>query len=196
MTRSATKPVDGAHPPQNDANLRDWMVEYQRGNASAFEKLYSELSDEVYAYLATLCLDASQTDDVFQECFLQIHRARHTYLPDRPVKPWIFGIARHVYRTHRRAAKRRTERERSGARFDTYVERMFQRLIDREFIAETLQHVAPARREPLVLHHAFGWSFEEIGQLLGVRAGTARVRAHRGMVDLRRHTGLQAEGTP
>ncbi len=194
MARSASDSVEGHD--QKDATLREWMVEYQGGSAGAFDRLYAALSDEVYAYLATLCLDASWTNDLFQECFLQIHRARHTYLADRPVKPWVFGIARHVFRTHRRATRRRAARERSGARVDRYVEEMFQRLIDRDVIAETMVHVAPGRREALVLHHALGWSFVEIGRLLNVSAGTARVRAHRGMADLRRHIATQAEGQP
>ncbi len=194
MARSAPDSVE--RHDQKDATLRECMVEYQRGSAGAFDRLYSALSDEVYAYLAALCLDASQTNDLFQECFLQIHRARHTYLVDRPVKPWVFGIARHVFRTHRRATRRRAARERSGARVDIYVEEMFQRLIDRDVIAETMVHVAPGRREALVLHHALGWSFVEIGRLLNVSAGTARVRAHRGMTDIRRHVAAQAEGQP
>ena len=38
------------------------MVEYQRGSAGAFDRLYSALSDEVYAYLAAN--DASQAHRV------------------------------------------------------------------------------------------------------------------------------------
>lgn len=171
------------------------MGEYQRGSADAFDRLYAALKGEVYGYIAAICLDVSETNDLFQECFLQIHRARHTYLPDRPVRPWMFGIARHVVRAQRRRSRRRAKREKNGARLDIYVEEMFQRLIDRDFVAQALRRVAPRRREALVLHHAFGWSFAEIGQLLDVPAGTARVRAHRGMADLRRHVQLEERRT-
>jgi DNA-directed RNA polymerase specialized sigma24 family protein len=39
--------------------------------------------------------------------------------------------------------------------------------------------------ESLLLHHVWGFSFEEIGKMLGIRAGAARVRSTRAMSALR-----------
>ena len=36
------------------------------------------------------------------------------------------------------------------------------------------------------LHHVWGFSFAEIGQMLGIRADAAKLRSSRGMADLRR----------
>jgi hypothetical protein len=41
--------------------------------------------------------------------------------------------------------------------------------------------VLPDRREALLLHHVWGFSFAEIGQLLGIRPGAAKLRSSRGM---------------
>lgn len=49
-----------------------------------------------------------------------------------------------------------------------------------------LAALLPDRREALLLHHAWGFSFAEIGQLLGIRADAAKLRFSRGMADLRR----------
>jgi DNA-directed RNA polymerase specialized sigma24 family protein len=43
----------------------------------------------------------------------------------------------------------------------------------------------PDRREALLLHHVWGFSFAEIGQLLGIRADAAKLRSSRGMGNLR-----------
>jgi DNA-directed RNA polymerase specialized sigma24 family protein len=40
-------------------------------------------------------------------------------------------------------------------------------------------------REALLLHHVWGFSFVEIGGLLGIRGGTAKLRAHRALTALR-----------
>jgi DNA-directed RNA polymerase specialized sigma24 family protein len=37
----------------------------------------------------------------------------------------------------------------------------------------------------LILHHLLGLSFEEVGRIIGVAAGTAKVRAHRALKKIR-----------
>ena len=41
------------------------------------------------------------------------------------------------------------------------------------------------RREAVLLHHVWGFSFGEIGAMLGIREGTAKLRAHRALGALR-----------
>jgi len=50
-------------------------------------------------------------EELLQETFLQIHRSRRTYLPGRPVTPWIFSIAHHVYLGDRRARIKKAGRD-------------------------------------------------------------------------------------
>jgi DNA-directed RNA polymerase specialized sigma24 family protein len=52
-------------------------------------------------------------------------------------------------------------------------------------LRRALAHVAPDRAEALLLHHVWGFTFEEIGKMLGIRPGAARVRASRAMRVLR-----------
>ena len=48
---------------------------------------------------------------------MQMHRSRRTYEPGRPVTPWVFAIARHVYLMNRRSTGRRLRfEERAGRR--------------------------------------------------------------------------------
>ena len=58
-------------------------------------------------YLLGQARDAAKADDLVQETFLQMHRARHTFNPAFPLTPWAMAIARHVWLMHRRAASRR-----------------------------------------------------------------------------------------
>ena len=59
-------------------------------------------------------------------------------------------------------------------------------LADRDRLRRALDDVLPDRREALLLHHVWGFSFAEIGQMLGIRADAAKLRSSRGMADLRR----------
>ncbi|MFW6355053.1 MAG: RNA polymerase sigma factor, partial [Verrucomicrobiota bacterium] len=40
-------------------------------------------------------------------------------------------------------------------------------------------------QEVLILHHLLGLSFKEVGQVIGIAPGTAKVRAHRALKSLR-----------
>jgi RNA polymerase sigma-70 factor (ECF subfamily) len=52
-------------------------------------------------------------------------------------------------------------------------------------LRRALARVPADRAEALLLHHVWGFDFEEIGKMLGIRAGAARVRASRAMSALR-----------
>jgi RNA polymerase sigma-70 factor (ECF subfamily) len=49
---------------------------------------------------------SDRVEDVLQETLLTLHRARHSFLPGRPIGPWLYAIGEHrmveFYRRHRR----------------------------------------------------------------------------------------------
>jgi RNA polymerase sigma-70 factor (ECF subfamily) len=163
------------------------MEAYQGGSMEAFEGLYEELALPLHSYLRSLSRDAVRADDLLQETFLQMHRSRHTYQAGRPVRPWVFAIARNVFLMHRRAATRRGRRETLAdeALPELPVPPEVESFADREAVTRALARLPDARREALVMHHVLGMSFKEIGAALGITEGAAKVRAHRGMSELR-----------
>lgn len=179
-----------------DEELQEQMERYQRGELSAFERMYALLAPRLRQYLGSLTLNASVAEDLLQESFLQIHRARHTYRPPNPVVPWAFAIARNVYRMDRRAAGRRGRHETQAPEGvpDLPVPAEAEGLANRLAVRRALLQVPEDGREPLLLHHVWGLSFGEIGAVLGIRGGAAKVRAHRAMTALRRLLGAREEG--
>ena len=86
----------------DDQRLRDLMREYQSGRFDAFDDIYASLAPTLRRYLLPQARDAVKADDLVQETFLQIHRARHTFDPAYPLLPWAVAIARHVWLMDRR----------------------------------------------------------------------------------------------
>ena len=167
------------------------MVSYQEGTLKAFEMLYYAMKPRLFQYLLSLTFEPSRAEDLLQETFLQLHRSRRTYQPRRPVMPWAFAIARHVFLMDRRAGKRRQQHEVSELEDvpELPIPAEVEQLADRELIRKALGHVSESRREALLMHHVWGFSFGEIGAILGIRKGTAKLRAYRGMQDLRQELG-------
>ena len=67
-------------------------------------------------------------------------------------------------------------------------------LAERDGLRRALGAVLPDRREALLLHHVWGFTFIEIGQMLGIRPQAAKLRSSRGMGDLRRSCRKIARG--
>jgi RNA polymerase sigma-70 factor, ECF subfamily len=169
-------------------DLERLMCRYQAGEIEAFDELYACLATPLFQYLASLSRDGVHARDLLQDAFLQMHRARRSYRPGLPVRPWVFAIARHVWLMDRRTRLRRPV---AGAELvDVPVPAEVEQLADRELLARSLAEVLPNRREALLLHHVWGFTFAEIAQLLGIHADAAKLRSSRGMADLRKKLGV------
>jgi RNA polymerase sigma-70 factor (ECF subfamily) len=56
---------------------------------------------------------------------------------------------------------------------------------DKATVYRLLSELPRPGQEVLILHHLLGLSFLEVGQILGIATGTAKVRAHRAIKALR-----------
>ena len=198
---SADDPALSAAAPPTDGDLLEddlpedelsrLMIRYQRGEIEAFEQLFKRLQPVLKRYLLTLTLNAAHADDLVQETFLQLHRSRQTFSAHRPARAWAFGIARHVFLMDRRASLRRHRREQEQAKgFEDLVPpKALTSFATRDRLQRAIANLNSDQREPLLLHHVWGFSFDEISGLLGIRSGTAKVRAHRAMRRLREILG-------
>ena len=59
--------------------------------AELFEHYYKD----VYTYLYSLCHDASLSEDLASEVFLEVVKSISTFRGKSDIKTWIFSIARH-----------------------------------------------------------------------------------------------------
>src|SRR5947209_5736306 len=79
-----------------EPGLEALMQAYQNGDREAANQLIERLSPALHRFFAVQSGDRRHADDILQDAWLRIHKARHTYRPGEPVLPWIYAIARHV----------------------------------------------------------------------------------------------------
>ena len=162
------------------------MMRYQGGSLEAFQEIYAQLAPGVRRYLLHLATSSEIADDLLQETFLQMHRSRAAYNPKYAVRPWVFGLARNVFLMNRHAARQWAKVHESREDLpEIPVLPEADRLGSRDEIRRGLAYLSPDQVEALLLHHEWGFSFEEIAGMLGITAAAARARASRGMADLR-----------
>jgi RNA polymerase sigma factor (sigma-70 family) len=165
------------------------MAAAQGGNSVAYEKLLAELLPEVTRIARSRVFDQAAVDDVVQNTLLSIHRARHTYRPERPFGPWLRAIARNASIDYYRQSKRRRDREVTGDVIDHLSDERSsidtERLENAPIIAQAVAELPDKQREAVSLIHLEGLSVAEAALRAGVSVSALKVRAHRGYRALR-----------
>jgi RNA polymerase sigma-70 factor (ECF subfamily) len=164
-----------------DPALRMLMAEYQAGSVEAFDRLHDALAPGLKAYLTSLTRDSTRADDLLQETFLQVHRARAAHTPGEPVRPWVFAIAKRVFLMHVRSRARRERHELSSAAttIEPEASEAADRLHARRRVESALRQVPADGRRAFLLHHLFGFSFKEVAAKMGIKPGAAKIRSSR-----------------
>ncbi len=89
-----------------DAQL---MLRVRDGDESAFAQLVATYQDRLIGVLTNLTGDRTTAEDVAQEVFLRVYRARQGYEPNAKFSTWIFSIAHNLASNSRRSKGRRKE---------------------------------------------------------------------------------------
>lgn len=169
----------------DDGRLRALMRQYQDGRFDAFDELYAALAPPLRRYLCSQVRDAARAEDLVQETFVQLHRARHTYDAAYPVMPWAIAIARHVWLMDRRTLSRRPRPTEDVADLPLPVRAEADSFAERAEVRRALGQIAASQREAVIQHHVWGLSFKEIAERAGIAESAAKLRSSRGMARLR-----------
>lgn len=185
---AAGRPV-GVHrkhdalPDDRGRRRMDLMRRAQAGDAEAYRTLLDDLGPAVLSFLGRRVRDRDDLADAYQDTFLALHRARHTYQPSRPLEPWLFAIARNVAADYGRRRRRRLMHEMlTDALPDSPVEP------ERDVGAQldtALGRLPNRQREALQLLKFQGLTVAEAAARAGTTPGALKVRAHRAYVALK-----------
>jgi RNA polymerase sigma-70 factor (ECF subfamily) len=166
-----TRPPRGELPSDADAAIR---------------QLYAHHAGALRVYVERFCPDRGSADDIVQETFIRAWR----HLPqlsadDRPVRPWLFHVARNLLTDADRAARARPMAVQAGPAEDPRDDPGLDRVLDRELVSAALQHLSPAHRTVLIETFYHGGTLATIARQLGIPHGTARSRLHYALHALR-----------
>ena len=85
------------------------MLEVRDDNAAAFEELMLRYQGRLVTVLEHLVNNRDQAEDLAQEVFLRVYRARKRYVPGAKFSTWLFTIANNVASNALRTKSRRRE---------------------------------------------------------------------------------------
>lgn len=175
----------------DDTQIDTVMDRYSSGESAAFAELYRLLYPRFWSYFNRMWGSARSAEDLMQEVFLRIHRARGLFTRGAPALPWAYAIARNVLIDHARHARLRAPvgvqvdelPDRADASADvesSAVASETARTIDR-----VLTSLPENQREAFVLLRYEGLGVNDAANVLGTTPAAVKLRAFRAYEALR-----------
>lgn len=174
------------------------MLAFAGGDMAAFDQLYARHRRGLYAFVARLAHGTSApVDDVFQEVWLAIARARTQYRASARFRSWLYQIAHNRLVDELRVRRALLASEIAPADDDSdpldalpdtatpAPDVVLERAQQAQRIARALDELPPAQREVFLLREHGELSLEEIARLTGVNAQTAKSRLRYAVSKLR-----------
>jgi RNA polymerase sigma-70 factor (ECF subfamily) len=154
---------------------------------SVLRELYSHYAKALHGYVEQFCPDRSSADDIVQETFIRAWR----HLPqlsadDRPIRPWLFRVARNLLIDANRAARARPVTVPEQPAGEAGTDSGLEEILDRQLVSAALRHLSPAHQSVLVETFYRGATTAAVARELGIPHGTARSRLHYALDALRK----------
>ena len=166
------------------------MEAYVAGDAEAFLRLFRALAPSVHAFFARTVRQGAAAEDLLQTTFLKLHRARRSWRRGGRLRPWVFTIAARVRSDWLRRSGRAEEEVDDEAHpspeasSDPAAAVLARERAER--VRAALESLSGPQRVVVHLHRFEELSFAEIGKVLGISEGAAKLRAFRAYAELRR----------
>ncbi len=160
------------------------MLQVRDDNAVAFEELVMRYQGRLITVLSHTLSDPQQAEDLAQDVFLRVYRARKNYVPGAKFSTWLFTIANNVASNARRSKARRKEvniaSRQSGEMPAITLDHLAKaasglmptRLLDKAEMAEVVRLAMDSlndrQRLALLLSKFEGMSYVDIAQTMGI----------------------------
>jgi RNA polymerase sigma-70 factor (ECF subfamily) len=150
-----------------------------RDGLAAFDVIYEREFDYVVRNLGRLGVPPGDLDDAAHEVFLVLYRRWNEVDHARPVRPWLFGVARRVA-----ADARAKRRDVASDEVDEVAAEADPRAAQRDLVWHAMGALDDERRVVVVLHDFEGHTGAEIAEMLGVPVNTVHSRLRLAREDL------------
>jgi len=143
-------------------------------------------------YAWSLVRNASDADDLVQDCLLRALNRLDTVREERQLRPWLFTIMHNLYVNRWRRAKIRAEVSAEDTVAEISMPAPQPASIEMRDVLRGLRELPADQRQVILLIAVEGFEYAEVAAMLGVPVGTVMSRLSRARDRLRDF----AEGRP
>ncbi len=190
-----------------DGPGRAWMLAFQAGDPAAFDRIVLHYRSMVWRFIARYVRDLERAEDLSQEVFLRVYRARRRYRPTAGFRTWLFTIAARLclndlrsQRRERRVIVRLPGAVEEGGPGDDRLQSVpdpdsapAEKALELSELEEALDGaiagLPPGQRAAILLLRFEDLSYREIAEALGVSAMAVKSLINRAREKLRSGLG-------
>lgn len=180
------------------------MLAAQAGDTEAFQQLYAKYSRQIVRFALQFCGSQARAEELAQDVFLQVYRARASYEARARFSTWLFRIATNACLSEMRRPEHRSPAASIDAPDPGGEDEGTRDLPDpeaaegessslasekRALVRRLLADLPPQQHAALLLARAEGFSYDEVAASLGVSVPAVKSLIHRATVSLRQ--GMQ-----
>src|SRR5512132_1696237 len=164
------------HPAVSAHAADDALVDRcRRGELGAFEELYNQHAQRLYALACRMLGNTADAEDVVQDTFLTAHRRLETFRGEAALGTWLYRLAVNqcLDRLRSRAGREAQATDSLDAPDSTWqpTERA-DKPVERMDLKRAIARLPEGGRSVFVLHDVEGLEHRAIGKLLGISEGT------------------------
>jgi RNA polymerase sigma-70 factor (ECF subfamily) len=180
---------------EHEPSDQELMQACAEGNMSAFEQLVDRHKDHLVNFFTGMCNDRTLAEDLAQDVFIKLFKARDRYRPSGSFTSYLFTIARNHWYDYLRKEKRTPDSisletpvgndasgdELKGLLEDESADEPFDELSEerrKEKLHELIGRLPEEQRMVIVLSCFEHRPHEEIGEVMDVPVGTVKSRKH------------------
>ncbi len=167
------------------------MLAFRAGDVSAFDALFRRWAAPLLRYLERMIGDAPVAEELLQEAFLRVHRARERYEPQAKFSTWLYQIGTNLALNELRRPRRRDPHRSLDAEDAPPLPAGSPRSDDvvharrvSEAVEQELAALPEKQRAALWLSAVEGLSYADVAQALDVTPKAVKALVHRARVTL------------
>jgi RNA polymerase sigma-70 factor, ECF subfamily len=177
------------------------MLRVKNGDEIAFARLVERYQDRLIGLFYQLVKDRSAAEDLTQETFLRVYRARHGYEPAAKFSTWLFHIAHNLASNKRRDKGRRREVNLASSESGPLGARPQEQLIKeksgmmpsrqldkselQDIVQEALDSLNERQKMAVLLHKFQGLSYADVAEAMDLTPAAVKSLLSRARETLR-----------
>ena len=178
------------------------MLSFRNGDETAFEILYRRYEKPLFNFLCRMVMNSVDAENLCQEAFFRLVRAKDNYVQTAAFKTWLYQIAinlcqdkkrRMKHRSHRSLDSHASSRQEEKTTLQEYIPNPsadLQKHVETaelaSFVQEAISRLPEDEKLVVILREYQGLTCSEIADIIGCPIGTVKSHNHRAHERLRK----------
>ena len=156
---------------------------FKEGDETAFDRLFEKYHISVYSICYRYTRNEADARDLTQEVFIKIYRNLGKFRMRSKLFTWVYRITVNACLSFKRRERRFEPLPETKSQTQSLGEKVRLKVA----IDDALRKLPERQRMTFILRHYEGYTFNEIGEIMGITSGAAKANHHHAIRKLRNY---------